>query len=125
MLNYIYYRSYCFYEKNKLAIEPHTYAIAIPLFIETFIIFLTYYFLLVQNVIPFIKINGWLYAIILICIYFLNDKFFSGKINSYKVRWRIESPFLKLVKGIIITISAVASFSGIFIIANLLHELRV
>ena len=121
-MNYIYYRAYSFYEKNKLAFNPHTYASVLPTLMQGFVIYLTYFLLVRFHVVLLLEGNLLVYVGVLLGLYYINDNFFFGKIAKYKKRWRSES--LKVVKGVIIAILAVGSFVGILLIANGLHKLK-
>jgi len=115
-LNYIYYRTYCFYKKNGLAFDPHTWATVIPTFITAFLLYLVYYIGVRQNLFPKVQGNFIFIGIALLGLSFLMDKVFKNKINTYKSRWDKEARTIRLIKGILIAALAVSSFFGLFIL---------
>jgi len=123
MLSYVYYRSYCFYEKKGLAINPHTYALGIPTFIEGLVIYFIYYLLVSFNWLPLVNLNGLIFAVFLLCLYYLNGRWFSNKIPSYKKRWKNEKYEFKRLKGVFVSVIAIGSFVGMLMIANAFFKL--
>lgn len=125
MMNYIYYRAYSFYEKNKLAIDPHTYAAGIPTLMQGFIVYLLYYLFVRYRFIKLIDGNILIYGVVMLGLYYLNDKFFAGRIKSYKKKWSEETNSSKVLKGTVIAILTLASFIGILLVANGLYKLKL
>lgn len=124
MLKYIYYRAYSFYKKNGLAFEPHTWATVIPTFIVAFLLYALYYIGVRKAVFPWVQGSFIFYAVALLGLSFIMDKVFDNKISIYKKRWDRESGTIRLIKGILIAIVAIASFIGVFIFTNELRKLK-
>ena len=125
MFNYIYYRSYCFFEKNGLALDPHNFAVNIPTLIQVFVINLIYFLLVKAGKVGFIGDKVLIiYPIALVGLYLINDKYFNGRIKKYKRKWNTETGGARIIKGILLALVAVSSFISIFVFANELHKLR-
>ena len=116
MLNYIYYRAYCFYKNNGLAFEPHIWAIVIPTFITAFLIYLVYYIGVVQKI--FHKVQGdiILFGITLLGLSFIMDKVYKDEFIFFQRKWDKEQGKTRFIKGILIAALAISSFFGLFIL---------
>ena len=124
MLNYIYYRSYCFYQKNGLAFNPHTWAVVPPTFICSFIIHFAYYLLLSKRILPVVEINVLYFIGIFFGFTFLFELVYKNKFKIYKRHWKDENKKVRFIKGLIIFIITLSSFIGTFVIANEFHKMR-
>ena len=123
MIDYLYYRSYCFYKKNRIAIEPHTWAVVVPTFIVSFMLFFLYYILVLFKICINITGSAFIYVIVFFITDFCFDKIYENKIHSYNKKWANENKQTKFIKGILIALLAVVCFIGLFVIANNLHKL--
>jgi hypothetical protein len=124
MLNYIYYRAYCFYKKNGLAIEPHTWATVVPTFIIAFLLYIIYYIGVVQKVFPKVQGTVFFYAATFLGLNFVMDRVYEDKYNSYKSKWDKEQGSRRFIKGIMIAVLAIGGFIGLFIIVNELRKIK-
>lgn len=125
MFNYIYYRSYCFFEKNELAFDPHNFAVNIPTVIQVFILNFIYFLLVKSGKVGFLgDLVLLVYPLVLLGLYVLNDKYFNGRIKNYKVRWNHETRGIKLIKGTVLALVAISCFISIFVFANEVHKFR-
>ena len=123
-MGYIYYRAYRFYEKNKLAIDPHTYAAGVPTLMQAFIVFLLYYLSVRYKFFKPIDGNILIFGVVMLGLYYLNDNYFVGRIELYRKQWSGESDSSKLFKGIAVVVLALGSFIGILLVANDLYKLK-
>ncbi len=124
MLDYIYYRVYCFYKKNGFDVEPHVWATVIPTFIIVFLLNFIYYLGVKKGFFPWTQGSFLFWAIVLLGLNFIMDKVYSNKINTYRKKWDKETGTLRLIKGLLIAVVAIASFYGVFILANELRKLK-
>jgi|GEM_PF-5160548 len=123
-MNYIYYRSYCFYQKNGLAFDPHTWAVVPPTVICSFLIHFTYYLLVSKRVLPLVELNILYFLGIFFGFSFLFEKIYKEKFKAYNKKWKNENKTVRLVKGLFIFAVSLCSFIGIFAIANEFHKMR-
>jgi hypothetical protein len=123
-MNYIYYRSYCFYQKNGLAFDPHTWAVVPPTVICSFLIHFAYYLLVSKKVLPIIELNALYFIGMFFGFSFLFERFYKEKFKFYNRKWKNENKTVRLVKGLFIFPVSLGSFIGIFVIANEFHKMR-
>jgi hypothetical protein len=124
MINYLYYRAYCFYKKNRIAIEPHTWAVVVPTFIVSFTLFFLYYILVLFEICINIPGSTFIYASVFLITDFFFDKIYKNKIQSFNKRWDNENEQARFIKGILIALLAILCLIGLFVIANNLHNLK-
>ena len=124
VMNYIYYRSYCFYKKNGLAFDPHIWAVVPPTFICSFLVHFTYYLLVSKGVLPLVELNIIYFVGIFFGFSYLFERVYKEKFKLYNKKWKNERKTVRLVKGLLIFAVSLGSFIGIFAIANEFHKMR-
>lgn len=120
----IYYRSYCFYQKNGLAFDPHTWAVIPPTVICSSIIHYTYYLLVSKRVLPLVDLNVLYIVGIFFGFSLLFEKIYKEQFKLYNKKWKNENKTFRLAKGLFIFVVSLSSFIGIFFIVNEFHKMR-
>lgn len=123
-MNCIYYRSYCFYQKNGLAFDPHTWAVIPPTVICSSIIHYTYYLLVSKRVLPLVDLNVFYIVGIFFGFSLLFEKIYKEQFKLYNKKWKNENKTFRLAKGLFIFVVSLSSFIGIFFIVNEFHKMR-
>ena len=122
--HYLYYRAYGFYRDKLHALEPHTYASALPMLIQVSILLTVLY---VMNYVKMVDIriaNGWLIGGFMLTVYFVNDYYYKGRYNDFAQKWKHENRTRKEISGYLLLLVSVLFVLNIFFISSLFSKLK-
>ena len=124
IIYYTYFRVYSWYKKNQLTTIPEACAAGVLMFMFLFLGLFICYWLVRLNY--FDMPNGTAIAVFILVPLVLGtliEKWMKSKVGGFKRRWQNEKGISKTIKGYVIAVVAIASFVGVFLIANAFHEL--
>lgn len=124
IIYYTYFRIYSWYKTNQLTTVPETFAAGILMFMLLFVGLLICYWLVRLNYLGMPNDTAIaIFIIIPLVLGSLIEKWMKNRIGDFRRKWQREQGAAKKIKGYIIALFALASFIGIFAIANAFHEL--
>lgn len=121
---YTYFRIYSWYKKNQLTTVPETFAAGVLMFMFLFVGLFVYYWLVRLDYLDMPSgkaVAAFIFVPLLLGT--LIERRLKKKIGIFRQRWQRDKGFVMKIKGYIIALFAVASFIGVFAIANAFHEL--
>ncbi len=124
LVYYTYFRIYSWYKKNQLTTVPETYAAGVLMFMFLFVGLFIYYWLVRLNY--FDMPSGKAVAAFILGTLILGtliERWMKNKIGTFRKKWQRDNSRLKKIKGYMIALFAIASFIGVFAIANAFHEM--
>lgn len=124
VIYYTYFRVYSWYKKNQLTTVPETFAAGILMFMFLFVGLFTCYWLVRLNYIGMPNATAIaVFIIVPLVLGTLIEKWMKNRIGDFRRKWQREQGTSKKIKGYIIALFALASFIGVFAVANAFHEL--
>jgi hypothetical protein len=123
-IHYIYFRIYSWYKKKGSTTVPETCAAGILMFMFLFVGLFIVYWLVRLKYLPLPNDIAKIIFIFIPPIIVMTVEFwFKNKIDTFKKKWQNENVIIKKRKGYIITLLALTSFVGLFVIANAFYHL--
>ncbi len=123
---YIYFRTYSWYKKKGSTTVPETYAAGVLTFMFLFVGLLFCYWLVRLKYLP--KPNSMAIIIFILLppiIAKTIEWWLKNKIDSFNKKWQKENLMTKKMKGYVITLLALTSLIGLFVIANEFYNLGI